>query len=185
MIFGYADPPYLGSAKTFYAALHPDAGDFDKVETHAALIERLSVDFPDGWALSMQSTNLRTLLPLCPSDVRVLAWVKPFASWKPGTTPAYCWEPVILRGGRKLPHNKGGWTTRDYVACPVTLRAGFPGAKPEGFAFWLFDVFCAQPDDEIVDLFPGSGAIGRAWDRWRGGLFRCARAPTPSLYGED
>jgi hypothetical protein len=26
------------------------------------------------------------------------------------------------------------------------------------------------PDDELVDLFPGSGAVSRAWDTWRSQL---------------
>ena len=37
------------------------------------------------------------------------------------------------------------------------------GAKPAGFCWWLFDLLGALPGDELVDLFPGSGGIGRAW----------------------
>lgn len=89
MRFAYADPPYLGLATKFYGGMHPSAADYDRIETHAALIERLQSEFADGWALSMTSGNLRDLLPLCPRGARVGAWVKPFASFKPGVGVAY------------------------------------------------------------------------------------------------
>lgn len=169
MKFAYADPPYLGLAEKFYGAHHPEAAAYDRVEAHVALIDRLSSEFPDGWALSMTSTNLRTLLPLCPEDVRVAAWTKPFVSFKPGVGVAYCWEPVIFRGGRRRKREEH--TVRDYCAVNIALRRDFRGAKPEGFCFWIFDLLGAGPDDELVDLFPGSGAVGAAWERWRGGLW--------------
>lgn len=152
MRFAYADPPYLGCGK-----LYPEQQEVD----HVALIARLIAEFPDGWALSFSSPSLRTLLPLCPEDVRVLAWVKPFASFKPGVTLAYAWEPVILRGGRRRPRTMD--TVRDWVAVSITLQKGLVGAKPEAFCRWLFDVLGVQPDDELIDLFPGTNAIGQAW----------------------
>lgn len=161
MKFAYADPPYLGCAAKHYGTLHPDAADYDSVEAHARLVCRLEHEFPDGWALSMTSGNLRDLLPLCPADCRVAAWVKPFCSFKPGVNPAYCWEPVVFRGGRKRRRREP--SVRDFAAVNVTLRAGFPGAKPEEFCFWVFDLLNLRPGDEFVDLYPGSGAVGRAW----------------------
>ncbi|MEV4735541.1 MULTISPECIES: hypothetical protein [unclassified Microbacterium] len=38
------------------------------------------------------------------------------------------------------------------------------GAKPPQFARWMFDLLGAEPQDELHDLFPGSGGIQRAWD---------------------
>src|SRR5262249_44551526 len=78
--------------------------------------------------------------------------------------PAYAWEPVVVRGGR----GRSRWeeTLRDWVSAVITLRRSVPGAKPEGFCFWVFDVLNMKPDDEFHDLFPGSGAVGRAW--WEG-----------------
>lgn len=90
MRFAYADPPYVGQARRHYGCTEIN---------HAMLISHLVSDFPDGWALSCSSTSLRELLPLCPEDARVAAWVKPFASFKPGVNPAYAWEPVIFLGG--------------------------------------------------------------------------------------
>jgi hypothetical protein len=161
--FAYADPPYLGLARLYPE--HPDAGIYDTIEGHSSLIERLVGEFPDGWALSLHTPSLRHILPLCPDSVRVAAWVKPFASYKPGVNPAYAWEPVIFTGGRK--RDRQAFTVRDWHAEVITLQRGLPGAKPESFAVWILDLLGAEPSDELVDLFPGSGAIGRAWDQWR------------------
>ena len=165
MRFAYADPPYLGLAVRRYGNLHADAALYDTVDSHAALIERLRVDFPDGWAMSLHSPSLRTILPLCPDDVRVMAWVKPFCSFKAGVGVAYAWEPIIVLGGRQRRPTQP--TVRDWIACNITLKRGFVGAKPSAFVRWLLDVLNAEPDDEIVDLFPGSGAVGRAVEAWQ------------------
>jgi hypothetical protein len=37
------------------------------------------------------------------------------------------------------------------------------GAKPAAFCWWLFDLLGALPGDDLVDLFPGSGGVARAW----------------------
>ena len=47
------------------------------------------------------------------------------------------------------------------------LRRGFPGAKPDGFCFWMFEGLNLTPEDEFHDLFPGSGAVGEAWEKWK------------------
>lgn len=160
----YADPPYLGMGKSMYGKYHPDAADCDDPEWHRALIERLSRDY-EAWALSLHSVSLRVILPMCPEDCRVMAWVKTFASYKPGVNPAYAWEPVIVRGGRK--RLRYDLTIRDWIAEPITLIRSCPGAKPEAFAFWIFDMLNLHPDDDFSDLFPGSGAVTRAWDEFR------------------
>jgi hypothetical protein len=102
---------------------------------------------------------------MCPDDVRVMAWVKPFCSFKPGVGVAYAWEPVIVRGGRK--RNRTQATVRDYIRCNITLKRGLSGVKPDEFCFWLFSVFNMQPEDELHDLFPGSGAVSSAWERYK------------------
>src|ERR1700742_3750496 len=100
MKFAYADPPYLGCG-SLYAKHHPEAMMWDDPEAHRQLIRRLSVEWPDGWAMSLSSPSHRVLLPMCPDDVRVLSWVKPFAIFKPNVGVAYAWDPVIVRGGRR------------------------------------------------------------------------------------
>ena len=168
MRFAYADPPYLGCGKKHYGHQHHRAGDFDRIETHAQLIEELCSCYPDGWALSLHTPSLKPILALCPDDVRIGAWVKPFASFKPGVNPGYCWEPVIWRGGRSVGRDVD--TVRDWVSANITLEKGTSGAKPDTFAFWLFDLLGMQPADEFVDLFPGSGAVARAYQSWRSQL---------------
>lgn len=88
----YADPPYLGLAKAFYGEMHPEAGEYDKPETHQRLIDRLMDEY-DCWAMSLHEPALREILNMCPKDVRVAAWVKPFAAFKKNVTRAWTWEP--------------------------------------------------------------------------------------------
>lgn len=150
MKFAYADPPYIGCA-----GLYPEKREVD----HMALISRLVEDFPDGWALSCHTPSLRFLLPLCPEDCRVGAWVKPFASFKPNVNPGYCWEPVIWRGGRKRERKDA--TIRDFLSESIALRKGLVGAKPEAFCRWVLALLGTQEGDEVTDLFPGTGVMGR------------------------
>ncbi len=171
MKFAYADPPYPGQAKRHYASREID---------HIELVNLLATDYPDGWALSTSSPALRFILPLCPPDVRVMAWVKPFASFKPGVNPAYAWEPVIVRGGR--PRRRTEETVRDWMSANITLKKGTHGAKPLSFCLWLFSVLNMCPDDQLDDLYPGSGAVTEAWNIWkqhhtRGGL--SGKEPAP------
>ena len=177
---GFADPPYLGQAKKHYSH-DPQCAEVD----HQALIQKLDATY-DGWALSCSSPSLRVLLPLCPSDVRVAAWVKPFASFK-RANPAYAWEPVIFRPCRS---RKGRFTVRDWVDANITLKRGLCGVKPDRFCYWLFEILAMEPQDTFDDLFPGSGAVTRAWTQWRSrelerritgepfGLYVQAKAPS-------
>ena len=164
MRFAYADPPYYGFAVKFYGDMHPEAAVYDTIEGHAVLVDRLCDEYPDGWAMSLHTPSLKHILPLCPDDVRVMAWVKPFASFKPGVGVAYAWEPVIVRGGRKRTREQQ--TVRDWCAVNITLRRGFTGAKPVAFVHWLLSVLNVQPGDTIDDVFPGSGAVTNALDGW-------------------
>jgi hypothetical protein len=163
MRVAYADPPYPGQSKKHYGDHEDYAGEVD----HSELIARLVDEFPDGWALSTSATALRFILPMCPDDVRISPWVKPFAVIKKNVRVTYAWEPVIWRGGRKDTRRAGAAV--DWVSANIVLRNhnGTRGSKPEEFCFWIFDVLNLEQDDELVDLFPGSGAVTDAWERWR------------------
>ena len=163
--FAYADPPYLGCCR-LYDHHHPDGLCWDDVDTHRRLLDRLTTDYPDGWALSCHVPSLRHLLPLCPEDVRVAAWVKPFHAYKKGVRPAYAWEPVIYRSAHNTnppAPEKGGKaiTPKDFVSANITLRKGLTGAKPPAVCDAILDWLNVQPGDELVDLFPGTGVMGR------------------------
>ena len=159
MRFAFADPPYPGMANKFYAD-DPRCAEVN----HGALMHQLDREY-DSWALSTASVTLREVLCVAPYGVRVAAWVKPFASFKKYVNPAYAWEPVLFRTPNRPEYD--GKTARDFVACEISLKRGLTGAKPEGFCFWLFDLLGAAPDDEFVDLFPGTGGVTEAWEKWR------------------
>jgi hypothetical protein len=161
MRFAYADPPYIGQAKRHYG--------YEEVD-HVKLIKQLYTEYPDGWALSASSPSLREILSMCGPDIRIGAWVKTFCAFKKGVRPAYAWEPVIFKGGRNpssgYPHPppiKGGkqTTPKDFHASRITLKKGLVGAKPESFCDWVLDLLNTAPGDEIADLYPGTGVMGR------------------------
>ena len=180
----YADPPYLGCCK-LYSHYHPNGFCWDDLGTHEMLIRRLVSEYPDGWALSASSPSLRRIISLCPEDVRVAAWVKTFCAFKRGVRPAYAWEPVIFWRGRNpsnghphAPPEKGGkqTTPKDFLAEPITLKKGLTGAKPAKFCSWVLDLLNVQDGDDFVDLFPGTGSMGRALEQ----RFACAASPSRS-----
>lgn len=166
MKFAYADPPYLGCGK-LYIKHHPEALAWDDPATHEALIGRLCADYPDGWVMSCSTPSLRVLLPLTPADCRVGSWVKPFASFKPNVNPAYAWEPVIFRGGRK--RNRTQLTARDWHSENITLKKGLTGAKPPKFADFIVGLWGVDFSigDTLDDLFPGTGGMSTIWERQR------------------
>ena len=152
MKFAYADPPYIGQAKKRYS--HDSrCAEVD----HTELIQHLVSDYPDSWALSLSSPSLKHIIALCPDDVRVMAWVKPFCAFKANVNPAYAWEPVIVHGGRKRTREQV--TMRDWISEVITLRKGLCGAKPKEFCYWIFDVLNVQQGDILDDLFPGTGIV--------------------------
>lgn len=154
--FAYADPPYVGCADRY-----PEKQEVN----HQMLIGRMADEYRDGWALSCSSPSLPVMLGMCPAPVRVMAWVKPFAVFKPNVGVAYAWEPVIVAGGRR--RTRGQPTIPDWVMANITLRRGLVGAKPDEFFYWLFAVLNVGRQDEVRDLFPGTGNLERCLNAWR------------------
>lgn len=162
LTFAYADPPYVGCAHLY--AEHPEAARWDDPAEHIELMHNLD-DAVDGWGLSCSVPSLDVLLPAKPAGARLGAWVKPFAAYKRNVRVAYTWEPVIWH--RSAPRRDGDPVGRDHLSCPITLRRGFIGAKPEPFAAWLRVLLGYQEGDTILDLFPGSGAVTESNERPR------------------
>jgi hypothetical protein len=164
---GYADPPYPGCAH-LYAGHEDYAGEVD----HRALLEELNTKY-DGWLLHTSSVALRQIAPLVPAEARFMAWVKPFAAFKRNVSVAYAWEPVIVKACRK-PVVTQREVMRDWIAEGITLKRGLTGAKPERVCRWAFEMLGMEPTDELIDLFPGTGAVSRAWETWKTDLLRTA-----------
>lgn len=151
----YADPPYPGLSAKYYRDEATFAGEVD----HKALIASLEASGYDGWALSTSSKSLRDVLPLCPPGVRVCAWVKPIGIPKATNGLHSTWEPLIVCRGRQQPPG-----VRDFlIAQPARFGGSLAGRKPSAFVAWLFDCLGLQVGDELDDLFPGTGIVGRAW----------------------
>lgn len=156
MKFAYADPPYFGLAH-FYKNLHPDWEIWNDIKTHANLIQRLCDEYSDGWALSLSEKTLKNILPLCPDDCRVLAWIKPWSSFKPSVKLAYSWEPIILRGGRKRTRNQD--TLHSWVVANMAMQKGLRGAKPTEVFDYVLRCLNVRAGDIVDDLFPGTGGM--------------------------
>lgn len=187
MRLAYADPPYLNCC-ALYGHEHNETGTrpfdgrcWNEPETHRLLIEWLNDEYPDGWALSASSPSMLVLAPMLPGDTRTAPWFKSFSAFKKGVRPAYAWEPVFFRGGRNptwghphAPPERGGKqnTPKDFfeahepegLVCPITLKKGLTGAKPEKVCLWILDLLNMQKEDTLIDVFPGTGAMGRAFD---------------------
>lgn len=185
----FLDPPYLGMAAAYSRPgtpeYHPDAMRWDDPDEHRWLMARADEEYPDGWAYSLSAASLRTLLPLAPEGIRVMAWVKPFVMYTQAW-PVYAWEPVFVR----VKHTRGKLTRerpKDWVADRVGAgyTERFFGAKPPEFCRWIFDIFALgeHPDDVLDDLFPGSGAVGRAWDEYRGAATTRGVVTQDTLFG--
>lgn len=151
--FAYADPPYPGLA-SYYADQPTFAGEVDHAELVASLVDRY-----DGWALSTGAYALRDVLPLCPPQVRVCAWVKPIGVSSATFGLHNAWEPLIVFPGRQMRPGKRDW----FSAQPARRGGDLIGRKPIAFCAFLFDALGMLPGDHFDDLFPGTGIVGRAW----------------------
>jgi len=164
---GYADPPYPGLSAKHYG----NHIDFAREVDHVQLLGKLAHEY-DGWVLHTSSVALADVLHAARevgAAHRLMAWVKPWAAFKRNVSVAYAWEPILVAAARK-PEITGRMVMRDWFSEPMTMRRGLTGAKPERLCHWLFEMLGAHPSDELDDLFPGSGAVSRAWDTWRGSL---------------
>lgn len=170
-----ADPPYPGQSKRLYGEHEAYAGEVD----HRELVTRLMDEY-DAWALHTSASALHAILPLCPAPepsrknvgrylngtgTRILIWAKSQTVWRP-VDVQFGWEPILIYGARPRPRERG--FLRDWIVCnPQSDGNTFTGAKPRAVSEYVFEALGLEPDDELHDLFPGSGAVGEAWDAWR------------------
>lgn len=155
----YADPPYPGKA-----SLYPGGREVD----HASLVHELRKY--DGWALSTSQAALRDVLPSCPPGIRIAVWVRSCRATR-SRRPLNAWEPLIFYQARPL-STSVVQDLHDVLEYRGRYRA-YPGAmvgmKPPQFAVWMFRLLGASPIDAFHDIYPGSGAVSRAWKRFAEG----------------
>jgi hypothetical protein len=175
LTLAYADPPYPG--KAFHYRQEPTYSG--EVDIPSLLIRLASYD---GWALSTSAKALPEVLTACIHlhlNVRVAAWLH---RARPHKTARILngWEPVIFSGGRTLafhgrppdPNRAAGdaipLQVIDALSGPnpkqrPTLPTSCLGMKPPAFCRWIFLLLGALPGDTLIDVFPGSGIVTRAW----------------------
>jgi hypothetical protein len=175
LTLAYADPPYPGKA-WHYQDQPSYAGEVNIPD----LLSRLAAY--DGWALSTSAEGLPGVLAACLAQrlpIRVAAWLH---RARPHKTARILngWEPVIFSGGRTLafhgrppdPYRQpGGPHSLQVVDALVgpspkqrhTLPTACTGMKPPEFCRWVFLLLGALPGDTLIDMFPGSGIVTRAW----------------------
>jgi len=186
--FAIADPPYLGRAARHYGpgassvtqfgsgparaargwapslratTEHPDAHEWDDPARHTALVAELLEGY-DGFAIAAWPTSLPTYLAALPADARVGVWVKPQAV-PSGSRVLTGWEPVLFYVPPTRRPRGTGESVRDVLTAPFPRPAAgvaHVGRKPRAWTRWVLDVLGARDEDEVVDLFPGSGAVG-------------------------
>lgn len=177
-----ADPPYLGRAAVWYgdsmgpsqvgvryggkskvsykpADNHPSAGDYDTIEKHREMVDRLIAEY-DGWAIAMAHDNLRDYIPMIPRSVpiRICIWTKQ-GPLPGGSRIINYYEPVVVRVPEGRRAAKGAIPVPDSVRIPAP-RNGFAGTKPPAWTRWVLDMLGYDPEtDTVYDLFHGSGAV--------------------------
>jgi hypothetical protein len=169
----YADPVYPGRGRYYSVPgtpeYHPDAMMWDDLEQHVALMARLEAEFPDGWAMSTSADAVRALWAESPEGTQLAMWGRGGPRLNLRVVPG--WEAVLYRAD--VVKVAGRPSAMDWLMCGIGHTsgvAGFYGAKPPKFSRWLFALLGlgGHPGDELVDLFPGSGAVTRAWQDYQG-----------------
>ena len=166
----YADPPYPGNGHRY---------EHGKEVNHRILINWLDNEF-ESWALSTGSRSLQDVLALCPPGVRVCPWVKPYWGLRYNVRIQWAWEPVIVKSSRTglstaaIKSGRARWV-KDWLETLPTGRyftkgggqapaQRILGEKPAAFCRWVFELLGLEPGDELVDVFPGSGAVMEAFE---------------------
>lgn len=183
MKLAIADPPYLGRAALWYGGkgitkwpghqprskgrgpnsveYHPDAARWDDPVEHIALMSHMEREY-DGWALAASSKTLAPIIGVADLHGARLAVWQVTNAIPDGARVRSTWEAVFVRvpDGRRAA--TAGMTVPDVLTAPHPM-SGHVGAKPAAWTRWVLDMLGYRPDeDELDDLFPGSGAVAHA-----------------------
>lgn len=188
--FEYADPPYPG-----FAWMYRDQPSFKGEVDHRKLVRRLCADLWEkkllGFALSTSSKTLHMVLDLFTDEggwlrypqLRIAGWFKPVNAGRSMRGAVARWEPIIVAGGRDMPPGFRDWfeAPEDVEAVKANVaRLGggqcLTGRKPQRFCAFVFDLLGMVPGDTLIDTYPGTGIVTRAWAE----VSACAAAlPSP------
>lgn len=169
--FIYADPPYAG-CRFKYARQNNSRqwGKSARADFLRELIARMDwLRAPEGiCGVSMSTGEALKLGYLFPSNARQVAWVKPFAVFRPHVWPAYAWEPVVLWG--KFPgraEQLQSKTPPDWFSCSprVPSKGGHETPKPVEFATWILNQMAGPKRGRFLELFSGTGTVSREAER--------------------
>jgi hypothetical protein len=162
---GYGDPPYPGQAKRHYT---DDPSGIPPAEVDSARLLQDLVMMFDGFALSTSEPGLLIIMDDLPkgylreNKIRIAPWVKPWSHFRPFVNVQYTHEYVLFKTIRP---NGARPSVKDHLVCNPTRQKGTHGAKPDAFCDWVLDLIGYQPGDDIIDMYPGSGAFTRAIER--------------------
>ncbi|GII98370.1 hypothetical protein CLV28_0695 [Sediminihabitans luteus] len=184
MRLAIADPPYLGRAHRWYgvggrghgggrgrADEHDGARAWDTPARHQQLVTDLTAGF-DGWAIALPPSSLPTYLAVAPPAARVMVWHRTNAV-PSGQRVRAAWEAVLVLTPESRRAHGTGLPLDDVLTAPCP-RTGFTGAKPAVWTRWVLDALGHQSDDDVVDLFAGSGAVTAALNQ---GVLELATTP--------
>lgn len=147
------------------ADVHPEAAKWDDLSAHRELLLHLVENF-DGWAIATTPDGLGAYHPL-PINAQIMAWHRPTAM-PGGGRLIERWEPVIVYIPEERRTRAGARVSNVLTAVAPSARGGrrsFVGAKPAEWTRWVLDALgYDSATDDLVDLFPGSGAVSEAAD---------------------
>ena len=124
--------------------------------------------------MACATPGLRLLLPHTEQGVRTGTWVKRNPGGRrPYLRVGYAHEFTLFRPARRGGQAHMSRTDALLLASPTRQR-GVVGAKPARWTWWTLDCLGYEPgEDEVEDLFPGSGAVSEAIQEYQPGCARC------------
>jgi hypothetical protein len=158
----YGDGPRDRGGRNRPADYHPEAAVWDHPARHRLLLEQL-IDEADGWAIATTMDGLDAYRPL-PVPARTLVWVKTNALPTSHRIEASCEAVIVCPPVGRRARVSGEPQVPDVLVAGKGKR-GFAGAKPAVWTRWVLAALGYDPaEDEVVDMFPGSGAVSAAAD---------------------
>jgi hypothetical protein len=115
----------------------------------------------DGWAIAGTADSGPQLLQVAPVGTRMAVWVRSNAM-PAGARVINTYETVVFFVPPQRRNRVKGKSARDALVAPVRAR-GFLGSKPSEWTDWVLELLGYDPStDQVVDVFPGSGAVSNA-----------------------